>query len=48
MDSIKQERFGSPEGLLPSLEIEVPQGFEREEWEKLTEVIITFIYNSIC
>jgi hypothetical protein len=48
MDAIKQEPVVLPEGLLPSLEIEVPQGFERDEWEELTEVITTVINNSIC
>jgi hypothetical protein len=37
-----------PEGLLPLLELDVPQGFERDEWEQLTEVLITFLYNSAC
>jgi hypothetical protein len=48
MDTIKQEHIDSPEGLLPHLKVEVPLGFEREEWEKLTEVINTVIYNRVC
>jgi hypothetical protein len=48
MDAIKQEHVDFPEGLLPSPEIEIPLGFAREEWEELTDVITTVIYNSIC
>lgn len=35
-----------PEGLVPSKEIEVPEDFTREEWEDLTEVIISVFYYS--
>jgi hypothetical protein len=48
MDAIKQEPVDFLECLLLSPEIEAPQGFEREEWEELTDVITTVIYNSIC
>ncbi|KAG9187930.1 hypothetical protein G6011_01853 [Alternaria panax] len=37
MEYIKQEPSDGPTGLVPRLPIEVLLGFEREEWEKLTE-----------
>lgn len=43
------EEFDSrdqPEGFLPPVEYEVPKGFERAEWENLTNVLITRYYNS--
>jgi hypothetical protein len=47
MEFIKQEPYDGPTGLAPPLLIEVPLGFERDEWEKLTEVIITLNNNSM-
>jgi hypothetical protein len=50
-NAIKQEENDNtyiPEGLLPSLDIDVPVGFECDEWNALTEVINTAVYHSIC
>jgi hypothetical protein len=34
-----------PEGIQPSLDVQVPENFEREEWVNLTDVIITALYH---
>jgi hypothetical protein len=36
-----------PEGLQPSLGLKVPDNFDRDEWEKLTGVIVTAFYHVI-
>lgn len=48
MATIKDEPIDVPEGLVPRTPTQVPLGFERDEWEKLTEVIIIVNYNSLC
>ena len=48
MATIKDEPIDVPEGLVPRTPTQVPLGFERDEWEKLTKVIITVNYNSLC
>lgn len=45
MTTVKDEPQDEPEGLLPPRDIIPPPHFEKEEWEKLTEVIISFFYH---
>ena len=49
-DLIKKEIIKEeyePEGFLEDIPIQVPQGFDAPEWEKLTGVFITDIYHTI-
>ncbi|KAI0573131.1 hypothetical protein TUN199_10205 [Pyrenophora tritici-repentis] len=46
MHTIKDEPYDAPGGLVAPLPIEIPPGFERDEWEQLTMVIITVYNNS--
>jgi len=48
MPTIKEEPHDQPEGLLPRVKNEPPPNFKIDEWDNLTEVIITVIYNSRC
>jgi hypothetical protein len=36
-----------PKGLQPSLGLKVPDNFNRDKWEKLTDIIITAFYHVI-
>lgn len=46
---VAKEQVGDvPEGLVPAIKLEPPPGFEQDEWEQLTDVIITAIYHSLC
>jgi hypothetical protein len=48
MENIEEEPLDFPEGLLPPKDIAIPVNFERDEWEALTEVIITVFYHAGC
>ena len=46
---VAKEQVGDvPEGLVPAIKLEPPPRFEQDEWEQLTDVIITAIYHSLC
>ena len=48
MKTFKEEPLDVPEGLLPTLDSVIPPHFERAEWEKLTNVFVTYTYHSFC